>query len=61
MFALLVFTIMTQFAFAANDVDANATREAVGFNGITMIPILILVVFLVVLGFATQRIPGLKS
>lgn len=65
---LIVVALMavTQFAQAANEdvvnsIDANATREAVGMTAITLVPVLVLVVFLIVLGFATQKIPGLKG
>lgn len=37
-------------------IDANATREAVGMTAITLVPVLVLVIFLIVLGFATQKI-----
>lgn len=65
---LIVVALMavTQLAQAANEeaiksIDANATREAIGMTAITLVPVLVLVVFLIVLGFATQKIPGLKG
>jgi len=65
---LIIVALMTiaQFANAANEgavksIDANATREAIGMTAITLVPVLVLIVFLVVLGFATQKIPGLKG
>lgn len=62
---IVALVAMTQFAFAANEtaqsIDANSTREAIGMDGITLIPLTVLIVFLIVLGFATQKIPGLKS
>ena len=67
--SLLVLALgtLTQFAQATtnlptpSDIDANATREAIGMAEVTMIPLLILFVFMVVLAFATQKIPGLES
>jgi hypothetical protein len=65
---LIIVALMavTQFANAADDVlvksiDANATREALGMTAITLVPVLVLLIVLVVLGFATQKIPGLKG
>jgi hypothetical protein len=57
---------ITQFANAGDEIlvksiDANATREAIGMAAITLVPVLVLIIFLVVLGFATQKIPGLKG
>lgn len=60
----LGFLALSQLAHAAdtaNNIDANATRQALGFDGLSLIPLLILVIFLVVLGFGTQKIPGMKS
>jgi len=45
----------------AQDIDANAVREAIGMDAVTVIPLLTLVVFLGIMYFAVQRIPGLKS
>lgn len=67
--SLLVLTLGTfaQFAQATtnlptpSDIDANATREAIGMSEVTMIPLLVLFVFMIVLAFATQKIPGLES
>ncbi|WMX13994.1 MULTISPECIES: hypothetical protein [unclassified Aureispira] len=63
---VVAFMAIAELATAANTemmntIDANATREAVGMTAITLVPVLVLVVFLVVLGFATQKIPGLKG
>lgn len=65
---IAIITLMTiaQFVQATNEeavksIDANATREAVGMDAIILVPILVLLVLLVVLGFATQKIPGLKG
>lgn len=65
---LIIVALMavTQFANAADDalvksIDANATREALGMTAITLVPVLVLLIVLVVLGFATQKIPGLKG
>lgn len=54
-------------AFAANTtaglntIDANATREGIGFDVVSVVPLLVLAVFLTVLYFASQKIPGLKE
>ncbi len=64
---LLAFLLgMTQMAQAAeplalNTVDETVTRQAVGFSAYSIIPLLVLVIFLVVLGFAAQKIPGYKG
>lgn len=65
---MLFVTLMTitQFANATNEnlaqsIDANATREAIGMTAITLVPVMVLIIFLIVLGFATQKIPGLKG
>lgn len=63
---LVALMTITQFANAANEnlvesIDANATREAVGMTAITLVPVMVLIIFLIVLGFATQKIPGLKG
>jgi small-conductance mechanosensitive channel len=64
---LIIVALMavTQFANAADgivkSIDANATREALGMTAITLVPVLVLIIVLVVLGFATQKIPGLKG
>ena len=63
--ATVMLLAIAQFAQAANEatksIDANATREALGMDAITIVPLAVLVVFLVVLAFGTQKIPGLKS
>lgn len=63
--SILVLMAITQFAHAADEgaksIDANATREAIGMAAITLVPVLVLIIFLIVLGFATQKIPGLKT
>jgi hypothetical protein len=61
LFGFLAMTQFIQAANTANNVDANATRQALGFNALSLIPLLILVIFLVVLSFGTQKIPGMKS
>ena len=65
---LIIVALMavTQFANAADEgivksIDASATREALGMTAITLVPVLVLIIVLVVLGFATQKIPGLKG
>lgn len=65
---LIIVALMTvtQFANAADEgviksIDANATREAIGMTAITLVPVLVLIIVLVVIGFATQKIPGLKG
>lgn len=64
---IIAVTLVTvvQFANATNElaqsIDANSTREAVGMDAIILVPILVLLVLLVVLGFATQKIPGLEG
>lgn len=65
---LIIVALMAvaQFANAADEVavksiDANATREAIGMTAITLVPVLVLIIVLIVLGFATQKIPGLKG
>lgn len=61
---LLGFLALSQLAHAAdtaNNIDANATRQALGFDALSLIPLLVLVIFLVVLGFGTQKLPGMKS
>jgi len=63
---LIALMAVTQFANAADEVaiksiDANATREAIGMTAITLVPVLVLIIVLIVLGFATQKIPGLKG
>jgi hypothetical protein len=57
----LMGTINVVFASDNALVDANPTRESIGFEGSTLMPILILAIFFVLLYFATQKIPGLKS
>jgi hypothetical protein len=67
LYALALFLLGTVNTFAANSVqlpksiDANMTREAIGFDAVTVVPLLILAVFLVVLYFASQKVPGLKE
>jgi hypothetical protein len=65
---LIIVALMAvaQFANAADEIaaksiDANATREAIGMTAITLVPVLVLIILLIVLGFATQKIPGLKG
>lgn len=63
--SLALLLTITQLANAADEVeksiDANATREAVGLNAVTMVPLLVLVIFLIVVAFASQKTPGLES
>lgn len=64
--AVVMLIGLTQLAMAfdgelTKSIDANATREAVGMTAITLVPVLVLIIFLIVLGFATQKIPGLKG
>ena len=65
---LIIVALMgvAQFANAANkagvtSIDANATREAIGMVALTLVPVMVLIIFLIVLGFATQKIPGLEG
>jgi small-conductance mechanosensitive channel len=65
-FIIIALMAVAHYINAADDVavksiDANATREAIGMTAITLVPVLVLIIVLIVLGFATQKIPGLKG